>query len=170
MKSILYLSLSFLVCMSLEAKEAQSIKSMKEFKEVMSQQKPAVIMFHAPWCGACKEMSGALNQAATQLGSDAIVIKIDVENETMHELTDLFCINAIPTIVVKHTGRVLAEDLVSSVKSLTKKPTLEPKKNEPTKKETPEKKAEPRAPQTKAPQRKTPAQQPIKKQQGSSKK
>ena len=115
---------------------------MKEFKEAMSQQKPMVIMFHAPWCGACKEMSGALNQAATQLGSQATVVKIDVENEDMHELTDLFCINAIPTIVVKHTGRVLAEDLVSSVKSLTKKPTLEPKKNELTKKETPEKKAD----------------------------
>ncbi|MBA2307346.1 thioredoxin family protein [Candidatus Dependentiae bacterium] len=165
MKFIMYLNLSLILCLSLSAKEVKKITSIKEFKEAMNQPKPLVIMFYAPWCGASKEMTGALNQAATTLGSQAIFIKVDVENEAIEEVTDLFCIDAIPTLVIKHTGRVLSEDLVASVKSLTKKPPLQPKKKEPlTKKESPTKKPQPPAQQKKAP---APSSQ---KQQGSSKK
>ncbi len=166
---MLYISLSLALCFSLEAKEVQDIKSMKEFKESMCQQKPLIIMFYAPWCAASKEMTEALTQASTLLGSQAMVIKIDVEKEAMSEITDLFCIDAVPTIVVKHTGRVLVEDLVSSVKCLLKKPVTQVKKNEPLKKENVEKKTEPRASQTPPPLKKAPVP-PTKKRQGPSKK
>ncbi len=169
MKSMLYICLSLPFCFSLEAKEVQDIKSMKEFKETMCQQKPLIIMFYAPWCAASKEMTEALNQASTLLGSQANIIKIDVEKDTMSEVTDLFCIDAVPTIVVKHTGRVLVEDLVSSVKSLIKKPIAQPKKNEPLKKENVEKKTEPRSSQTQSAHKKPPVQ-PKKKHQSPSKK
>ena len=142
---------------SIGAKEVITIQSMTKFKDLMGQQKPLVIMFHAPWCGACKEMTEALKQASATLGSQAVIAKIDVEKEGMGEAVDLFCIDAIPTIIIKQTGRMRAEDLVASVKSLTKKPQPQPRKSEPTKKESPQKKNQPRPKHTPSPQKKVPS-------------
>lgn len=160
MKSILYISISLIAlhCSLVNAKEAREITSMKEFKEIMSIQKPLVIMFYAPWCGACKNMKEPFNRVCTLLDSEANVIKINAEEEKLSEATDFFHIEAIPTIIIKHIGRVLPEDLVSSVKNLTPKSTATTSKNETVKKAVPVKKIE-----TKTLPLPTPKQVPAKK-------
>lgn len=158
MKLILRISIIVALFSSLSAKDALEIKSMKELKEIMGQQKPLVMMFYAPWCSASKEMLPAFNRAAILLESQATIVKIDVEKESLGEVIDLFSIDAVPTIVIRHTGRVATEDLVSSIQTLVKKPAVTVKKNEPSK-ETPKRETTPQ----KAPQ-KRPAQQPQRKQ------
>jgi thioredoxin len=59
--------------------------------------KPAVVDFHASWCGPCKMIAPILEELAAQYANDIYIYKIDIDAE--QELASVFSIRSIPTLL-----------------------------------------------------------------------
>ncbi|MCI5051082.1 MAG: thioredoxin family protein [Candidatus Pacebacteria bacterium] len=73
---------------------------------LLLEKKPAVIMFGAPWCAACKMQKPIINDMAhhhrdhrTQIGM--------VDTDQQLELSAAFGITALPTIVALQDGKMV---------------------------------------------------------------
>lgn len=67
---------------------------------------PVVVDFWAPWCGPCKSMAPAFEQAAGQLEPQARLAKLNTEAEST--IGGQFGIRSIPTLVIFRQGREVA--------------------------------------------------------------
>lgn len=76
---------------------------------VLKEEKPVLVDFFASWCGPCKMLSPVLDQVAGEVGSQAKIVKIDIdENET---LANKYNIMSVPTLMVFKKG-VVEKELV----------------------------------------------------------
>lgn len=64
---------------------------------------PLLIDFWAPWCGPCKMMAPAFEQAAAQLEPRVRLAKVNTELE--QTIASQFGIRSIPTMILFHNGQ-----------------------------------------------------------------
>jgi thioredoxin 1 len=94
-----------------------------DFEEVTSKG-TVLVDFWATWCGPCRMLGPILDQVAAEVGDDAVVAKINVEEE--QELAAKFGVRSIPAIFILKDGKVVKDfvglkdkaTLVDAIKSV----------------------------------------------------
>ncbi len=67
---------------------------------------PVVVDFWAPWCGPCKMMAPAFEEAAAQLAPEVRLAKLNTEVE--QTISASLGIRSIPTIILFRHGKEVA--------------------------------------------------------------
>lgn len=77
------------------------------FKKTISRNDiPVLVDFWAPWCGPCKSMAPAYEQAAKTLAPDIRLAKVNTEDQ--QTLGAQYGIRSIPTLVLFKNGQEVA--------------------------------------------------------------
>jgi thioredoxin 1 len=72
------------------------------FDEIINDNRPVIVDFHALWCAPCKAQSPVLKEIAGELGDKVRVIKIDVDQN--EELAGKYQIRSVPTLMIFKNG------------------------------------------------------------------
>lgn len=67
---------------------------------------PLLIDFWAPWCGPCRAMAPAFEEAARALEPRVRLVKVNTDEE--QRLAAMFGVQSIPTLALVHKGREIA--------------------------------------------------------------
>ena len=80
------------------------ISSEKEFDEkVLNEKKPTVVIFGAPWCGACRDMKPVFEKVAKEMSGKYIFADVDVDKAGA--VAKDYDIKGIPAILFFEDGK-----------------------------------------------------------------
>ena len=72
-------------------------------KDVLLSSQPVLVDFWAPWCAPCRMLAPIVEEVADELGSQAVVGKINVDEEI--DLASRYSVMSIPTLIVFKDGQ-----------------------------------------------------------------
>jgi thioredoxin 1 len=75
-----------------------------QFSQLINQEKPVIIDFHAVWCGPCKMMAPILDQIKDEFDDKIKIYKIDIDKNK--SLSEKYQVMAVPTIMVFKAGKL----------------------------------------------------------------
>ena len=81
----------------------------ESFHKAISDTKPTLVDFWAPWCGPCLALAPILEEIAKDLGDSVGIYKVNIDEDT--DLAQEHGVNSIPTILVYKNG-ALSETVV----------------------------------------------------------
>ena len=86
----------------------KEINGLKEWNEVVNNNKKVLVDVYATWCGPCKMLAPIVNKVSEDV-SDLTVVKIDIdENE---DIAAKYGVEAIPTLLVFNNGELVNKNV-----------------------------------------------------------
>ncbi len=78
---------------------------MATFQEIIDDEKPVLVDFHAVWCGPCKMMAPELKKLVDLRGDSIRVIKVDVDKNP--QAAAHYGVQGVPTLILFKKGQQL---------------------------------------------------------------
>lgn len=78
---------------------------METFSNILNNEKPVLVDFHAEWCGPCKTMAPELKKFAEINKEKVRVLKVDVDKN--RATAEQFNIQGVPTLILFKKGKIL---------------------------------------------------------------
>lgn len=78
-------------------------KTMSNFQQLISGDKPVLVDFTATWCGPCKMMAPILQQVKEKVGDAVTILKVDVDKNP--QAAQSFQIQGVPTLILFRKGQ-----------------------------------------------------------------
>ena len=78
---------------------------MNNFETLISDNKPVLVDFYADWCRPCQMMAPLLEDVKSQIGDQATIIKINVDEN--QALAAQYGIQSIPSLLIFKQGEVV---------------------------------------------------------------
>lgn len=78
---------------------------MENFQQLINNDKPVLVDFHAAWCGPCKAMAPELVKFARSNADKLRVIKVDIDKNRQAAMQ--YQIQGVPTLMLFRNGKVL---------------------------------------------------------------
>lgn len=83
--------------------------TIKNFDEIMLQEKRVVVDFWATWCSPCRMMAPNFSEVSEELGDEFVFAKCEIDDEPT--LAKKYEIYSIPTIVIFENGVEIARNV-----------------------------------------------------------
>ncbi len=80
---------------------------MKNFDQLIWQEKLTFVDFYASWCGPCKQMEPIITQFEERMSNRTDVLRIDIEDPAMQHIVRRYNIVSIPTLMFFRRGEVM---------------------------------------------------------------
>ena len=77
----------------------------KQLQELLTQEKPVLVDFWAPWCGYCRRIGPAYDRIAEDYADQVAVVKVNIDDDP--GLAQALKIEVIPTLVFFKNGQAV---------------------------------------------------------------
>lgn len=74
------------------------------FLDLIQNETPTLVDFHAEWCGPCKMMKPILEDLKSKVGDQVRIIKIDVDKNPA--VANQFQVQGVPTLILFKKGEL----------------------------------------------------------------